>query len=189
MDVFKYFNQSLAADELNLVSLPLPNDPPFRLSSWVVPPTCKVMGEVTHCQGKCLWHKSSLEQRLAFDLSLGAEPERSQSPSWSRNKVVRVLKHILQDSPDCCQIVYWTESNETSDWVLISSGNPPGVEWWAVALLVSWMLLMAEGPLSALGWTVVEIMKGLMKRLINSTLACASLFQVCTWGHRQGTLS
>lgn len=47
MDVFKYFNQSLAADELNLVSLPLPNDPPFRLSSWVVPPTCKVMGEVT----------------------------------------------------------------------------------------------------------------------------------------------
>lgn len=52
MDVFKYFSQSLAADELNLVLLPIPNDPPFRLSSWVMPPTPKVTGEVTHHQGK-----------------------------------------------------------------------------------------------------------------------------------------
>lgn len=54
MDVFKYFNQSLAADELNLVLLPFPNDPPFRLSSWVMPPTPKVMGVVTHLPGGML---------------------------------------------------------------------------------------------------------------------------------------
>lgn len=73
MDVFKYFSQSLAAHELNLVLLPVPNDPPFRLSSWVMPPTPKVMGVVTHRQGKCLWHNSNLEQRLAVDFSLGTE--------------------------------------------------------------------------------------------------------------------
>lgn len=51
MDIFKYFSQSLATDELNLVLLPIPNNPPIRLSSWVMPPTPKVTGEVTH-QGK-----------------------------------------------------------------------------------------------------------------------------------------
>lgn len=72
IDRFKYFNQILAADELNLVS----NDPPSSLSSWVVPPTPEDEGEMTHCQGKCLWHSSNLEQRLTVDLSLGAEGEK-----------------------------------------------------------------------------------------------------------------
>lgn len=75
MDVFKYFGQSLAADALNLVSLPVSDDPPSRLSVWVVPPTPKVTGEVTHCQGRCLWHHSSLEQRLAAWEQAEKEPE------------------------------------------------------------------------------------------------------------------
>lgn len=76
MDGFKYFSQSLEAHELNLVSLPVSNGPSSRLSSWVVPPTPEVMGEVTHCQGKCLWHNSNLEQKLAVDLSSRAEGGR-----------------------------------------------------------------------------------------------------------------
>jgi hypothetical protein len=40
--IFKYFNQGLAADKLNLVSLSVQNSLSSGLSSWIVPPTPKV---------------------------------------------------------------------------------------------------------------------------------------------------
>lgn len=181
MDVFKYFNQSLAADELSLVSLPLPNDPPSRLSSWAVPPTCKFMDEMTHCQGKCLWQSSSLEQRLAVDFRGGrvlAEARILLSEDWNISSMIHwaALRLHIELKVTKPQIGYWFSLEahlQFSD------------EQWPC--LLSLMLAMAEGALFVLGWAVIEVMEKTDEDFGKFYSDMWILPQVSTWGHRQGS--
>lgn len=70
------FLSKLGTDALNLVSLPVPDDPPSRLSSWVVPPNPKAMGEVTHLPGEMLMAQLQSGTETGSWFQLGAEAEK-----------------------------------------------------------------------------------------------------------------
>lgn len=58
-----------------------------------------------------------------------------------------------------------------------------------MALLLSLMLVIAEGALSALGWTVIEVMERADEEVDKFKCGMWIVSQVSTWGHWQGMLT